>query len=202
MKRLVRFVPEDLLKLAGPCHSTARSIGLKRTFRRVDHLLVGLTAREDHVSTRTAARPQTGPSAAAARLFDRARPHAAPAATAPAAPRGGAQAWLLRGGIAFAFAYAAVAMLVDHGIFLRYAPAALRSPGPARLALPAFAAYELLLAAALAVGRRVFLASVLAMVTIAAIVVLNLDAFGILFRNVTIACACASLALQSRGQRR
>ena len=174
------------------------------------------------MGTRTAGRPSSHRSAAD-RTFRPSRPVAAAAAAgavaagavvaragaaAPKAPgprprpAPDAQSWLLRGGLAFAFAYAAVAMLVDHTLFARYAPAALQQPGVAGLARPAFAAYELALAAGLVLGRRVFLAAALAAVTLVAIVLLNLDAFGVLFRNVPIACAAAALALGARPDRR
>lgn len=151
--------------------------------------------------TRTAGRP-SGRRSAAERAFGPPRPVTAGAGAAAPAAHPDVESWLLRGGLAFAFAYAAVAMLVDHAVFARYAPAALQRPGIAGLARPAFAAYELALAAGLVLGRRVFLAATLAAATLVAIVLLNPDAFGVLFRNVPIACAAAALALGSRPDRR
>ena len=180
MNALAAFVPEVLLKLSR----------LKRTFRAVDHAPVRVTTREDGAGTRTVARP--------AEALVRALAPEAPRAAAVASRSAVAGSWLLRSGLAFAFTYAAIAMLVDHAIFASYAPGLLQRPGVAGLARPAFAGYELLLAGALLLGRRVFLAAVLAAVTLAAIVVLNLDAFEVLFRNVTIACAAAALAVESR----
>ncbi len=56
----------------------------------------------------------------------------------------------------------------------------------------------MVLAAMLLAGRRLFVVSLLSALTMAGIVVLNLDSFGVLFRNVAIACAALSLAVQAR----
>ncbi len=108
--------------------------------------------------------------------------------------------WLLRAGLAFVFLYAGAASFRHPTTFARYFPSFL----PSRLTsdlVPLFAVFELLLAVSLLTPRFTYVASWLAAATLAGIVVANLDAFEVLFRNVAIACAALALALQHRPPR-
>ena len=109
-------------------------------------------------------------------------------------------ALLLRGGLAFAFLYAATASFLHPTTFARYFPSFMPGTWAAEL-LPAFAVYEVVLSALLLTNRFTYLASLLATATLLGIVVANPDAFEVLFRNVAIACAALALALQDRQQR-
>ena len=109
--------------------------------------------------------------------------------------------WFLRAGLAFVFLYAAAATLVDPVAASTYFPDVAPPDMVIDVLLPSFAAYEVLLAAALVTKRFTFPASVLATVTLVGIMVVNADAFGVLFRNVAIACAALALAIQSRAER-
>lgn len=106
--------------------------------------------------------------------------------------------WLLRGGLAFVFAYAALSMFLDAGSLTSYFPSIAPPWMVARVVLPAFGAYELVLAAGLLSRRYASVASLLAMLTLGAITLLNIDAFGVLFRNVAITAAAGALWLQTR----
>lgn len=108
---------------------------------------------------------------------------------------------LLRVGLGFVFAYASLAALADPGRFERYIPSVIAHPSVRHWCLPAFAAFELVLALSLVTGRRVLLASMLAAATLTGITVANLGQFDVLFRNVAIACAALSLAVLSRRPR-
>jgi uncharacterized membrane protein YphA (DoxX/SURF4 family) len=105
--------------------------------------------------------------------------------------------WLLRGGLAFVFLFAAMSSFLDRETFAGYFPSFLPSSWATEL-LPVFAVYEVVLAAALLSGRFTYPASVLAASTLVAITAANPDAFEVLFRNVAIACAALALAAQSR----
>ena len=104
--------------------------------------------------------------------------------------------WFLRAGLAFVFSYAAVSSLVHPAAFARYFPSFLPASWISGL-LPAFAVYELLLTVGLMVDRYTYAASLLAALTLLAIVAANPDAFAVLFRNVAIAFAALALAVQS-----
>lgn len=109
-------------------------------------------------------------------------------------------ALLLRGGLVFAFLYAATASFLHPTTFARYFPSFMPGAWATEL-LPAFAAYEVVLSALLLTNRFTYVASLLAAATLLVIVAVNPDAFEVLFRNVAIACAALALALQDRQQR-
>lgn len=121
---------------------------------------------------------------------------------AEAVARPSAASWFLRVGLAFVFAYAAVTSLVDPAAAATYFPPQLPSDLVVDVLIPAFAAYEIALALVLLSGRHTYGAAVVAALTLAGIVVVNADAFGVLFRNVAIACAALALAAETRGTRR
>ncbi len=108
--------------------------------------------------------------------------------------------WLLRAGLAFVLSYAATASLLHPATFARYFPSFLPATWTDRL-LPAFAVFETLLAVALLTDRYAYVASILAGLTMVAIVTVNPHDFDVLFRNVAIACAAFALAVQCRGER-
>jgi hypothetical protein len=58
--------------------------------------------------------------------------------------------------------------------------------------------FEALLAVGLMTYRYTYMASIVAGVTMVAIIVVNPHAFDVLFRNVAIACGAFALAVQSR----
>ncbi|HEX2024049.1 MAG TPA: DoxX family membrane protein [Acidimicrobiales bacterium] len=130
-------------------------------------------------------------------------PPALPAAEHPAdaAVRTDATELFLRVGLAFVFVYAAATSLVDPEAAATYFPRQLPGDLVVDVLLPAFAVYEILLAMALLSGRFTYIAALLAAVTLAGIVVVNADAFAVLFRNVAITCAALALAVESKDRR-
>lgn len=118
-----------------------------------------------------------------------------PPGAAPAGDR--LAAWFLRAGLAFVLSYAATASLLHPETFARYFPSFLPATWTDRL-LPAFAVFEALLAAALLTYRYAYVASILAGLTMVAIITVNPHDFDVLFRNVAIACAAFALAVQCR----
>lgn len=106
--------------------------------------------------------------------------------------------WLLRAGLAFVFMYAAVAMLLTPAAFMSYVPAVLRESLLARPFLLAIAIVELLLTVALLWRPFTHVAALVSAAMMIAIISCNFDSFDVLFRNVGIACAALSLALQTR----
>jgi uncharacterized membrane protein YphA (DoxX/SURF4 family) len=108
--------------------------------------------------------------------------------------------WLLRAGLAFVLSYAATSSAFHPETFARYFPSFMPAAWATEL-LPVFAVFELLLAVGLMTERFTYPASMLAGLTMVAIVVVNPDAFDVLFRNVAIACGAFALAAQSRRER-
>lgn len=108
--------------------------------------------------------------------------------------------WLLRAGLAFVLSYAATSSFFHPETFARYFPSFLPGTWATEL-LPVFAVFEMLLAVGLMTDRWTYGASMLAGLTLTAIIVVNPDAFDVLFRNVAIACGAFALAVQSRRER-
>lgn len=108
------------------------------------------------------------------------------------------QSLLLRIGLAFVFAYAAVSAFFEPLRFAGYMPSFLPHRFVEQVCLPFFSAYELILAVLLLAGVRLFVVSMLSAVTVVGIIVINLDLFPLLFRNVAILCAALALAVQAR----
>ena len=99
----------------------------------------------------------------------------------------------LRWGLAFVFFYAAIAGLVNPDNWIGYMPGFLVSIFPARLLLTAFSFYEIVLAALLFIGWKIRYASLLATITLAAITILNLGVFEVIFRDVGLAFSALAL---------
>ncbi len=108
--------------------------------------------------------------------------------------------WLLRAGLAFVLVYAATSSFFHPQTFARYFPSFMPQTWATEL-LPVFAVFEMLLAVGLMTDRYTAVASFLAGLTLIAIIVVNPDAFSVLFRNVAITCGAFALAVQSRRER-
>ncbi len=131
-------------------------------------------------------------------------PGGSPPAPAPAAVGSRRRAfeaqlpsWLLRAGLAFVLSYAATSSFFHPETFARYFPSFMPATWATEL-LAVFAVFEMLLAVGLMTERFTYPASMLAGFTMVAIVLVNPDAFNVLFRNVAIACGAFALALHSR----
>lgn len=109
--------------------------------------------------------------------------------------------WLLRAGLAFVLSYAATSSVFHPETFARYFPSFMPATWATEL-LPVFAVFEMLLAVGLMTERFTYLASMLAGLTMIAIIVVNPSVFDVLFRNVAIACGAFALAAQNRRERR
>jgi len=103
--------------------------------------------------------------------------------------------FLLRAAIAIVFAYAAIASYITPGNWLGYFPLFLRNLVPQTILLTGFSIYELLLAVWLLSGKFTFYAAVVALLTLCGIVLSNLYALDILFRDFAIILSAASLAV-------
>ncbi len=100
---------------------------------------------------------------------------------------------ILRWGLAFVFFYAAIASLLDPAEWSSFLPTSLATSPYVHVLLTGFAVYQLILAALLFVGKKLYWASLFSTITLAAIVVVNVQAADVVFRDVGL--ALASLAL-------
>lgn len=105
---------------------------------------------------------------------------------------------ILRVGIAFVFIYAAVASFLTPNAWIGFFPQEMRGIVPDETLLFGFSIFELILGVWLLSGFKLFYASVLASLATLGIIVTNLGAMDIIFRDVTILAACIALAIESR----
>ncbi|MCX6788166.1 MAG: hypothetical protein NT108_03330 [Candidatus Kaiserbacteria bacterium] len=101
---------------------------------------------------------------------------------------------LLRGGVAFAFLYPAIDAFFDPYSWLGYFPKFMHGILPDAVLLHSFGAVEVVLALWILSGKKIFWPSTVATLMLAAITLLNLQDFQIVFRDVSIALMSAALA--------
>mgnify|MGYP000586644279 CR=1 FL=1 len=107
---------------------------------------------------------------------------------------------ILRLGLAFVFIYAASGSLITPSDWIGYLPLWVRDRLPGELLLQLFAIYELLLAAWLLSGWRLFWSATLTALTLAGIVFSTLGAFVLVFRAAGLLAAATALAFLARGE--
>lgn len=105
---------------------------------------------------------------------------------------------LLRVGLAFVFAYAAISALVLPDVWIGFYPEFIRNILPEQLLLYSHSALEILLALWLLSGKKTFYAALFAGIWILSIILGTLDAFLITFRDVSIFFSAVALAILTK----
>ena len=105
---------------------------------------------------------------------------------------------LLRLGLAFVFLYAAVASFLDSNSWIGFFPPFLQNLFPQTLLLAGFSIFEIVLGLWLLSGWKIFYAAIVAVLALLGIIVFNLGAFDIVFRDVAILTSAAALAVLYR----
>ncbi len=101
---------------------------------------------------------------------------------------------LLRIGLAFVFLYVAVASFLAPDSWIGFFPAVFKNIFPQNLLLTGFSVYEILLGLWLLWGRYAFYSAPLAVLTLLGIIIPNLGALDIIFRDVGLLFAALALA--------
>ncbi len=102
---------------------------------------------------------------------------------------------LLRIGLAFAFLYAAIGSFLAPDSWIGFFPPFLRNIFPPNLLLVGFSVYEILLGLWLLWGGYAFYSASLAVLTLLGIIIPNLGALDIIFRDVGLLFAALGLAV-------
>lgn len=111
--------------------------------------------------------------------------------------------WILRIGVAFAFAYPALNAVSNPDSWIGYFPQFLLTSGvPHEVLLHGFGVVEIILAVWILWGWRIEAPAAIATLMLVAIVVLNLTQFEVLFRDLSIAAASAALAADAWAKRK
>lgn len=102
--------------------------------------------------------------------------------------------WLLKSGIAFVLFYAAAGSFLDPLSWVGFFPQWMRDLVDQDLLLMFFSVYEIALGVWILWGRWARYSALLAAATFAGIIVANLGAFDLVFRDVTMVFAALALA--------
>ncbi|MBI4116895.1 hypothetical protein HY449_04080 [Candidatus Pacearchaeota archaeon] len=102
---------------------------------------------------------------------------------------------LLEIGIAFSFFYVAISSLINPLPWSGFFPSFFTSIIPTKIFMPVFSVYEIVLGLWLLSNKKIFYAAILSALTMAGIVVFNLQGMDIVFRDVTIFFAAIALAV-------
>lgn len=105
---------------------------------------------------------------------------------------------ILRLGLAFVFLYAAVAGFLEPESWVGYFPRFVRDLVGEFLLLKLWGIFEIVLGLWILSGKKIFIPSVLASLSLLGLIIANLGAMDILFRDVAILAIAVSLALTSR----
>lgn len=104
---------------------------------------------------------------------------------------------ILRIGVAFVFVYAAIGLFVAPDNWIGYFPDFLRQTLPQQVLVLGFSVFELVLGIWILSGKFLFFSSILATAVLIGIILLNLAAFDIVFRDVAIVFSTIALSLLS-----
>lgn len=103
----------------------------------------------------------------------------------------------VRLGLAFVFLYAGIASFLDPGIWSGFVPEFVSAIMPVETFLSIFAVFEILLGVVLLSGKALRLAGLAAAATLAGVMVFNLSAWDIVFRDLGLALAALALVFHT-----
>lgn len=104
---------------------------------------------------------------------------------------------LVRIGVAFAFLYAAVAGFLDPQSWIGWFPHFMRAAVPELILLKVWGVFETVLGLWILSGKKIFVPSALASLSLAGLIVTNFAAMDVIFRDITILCSTIALAIQN-----
>ena len=104
---------------------------------------------------------------------------------------------ILRVGVAFAFLYAGIAGFLDPQAWVGWFPKFMRDIIPELMLLQIWGVYEIVTAIWILSSWKIFIPSSLASLSLLGLILFNLSAMDVIFRDVTILCATITLAIQS-----
>src|SRR3989344_6072154 len=104
---------------------------------------------------------------------------------------------ILRLGVAFAFLYPPIDALFDPDSWIGYFPKFMHGVLPDMVLLHGFGAVEAIIALWILSGKKIVLPSLAATVILTAIIIVNLQNFQIVFRDVAIAAMSLALAIDA-----
>ncbi|MSR78541.1 MAG: hypothetical protein EXS59_00110 [Candidatus Taylorbacteria bacterium] len=104
---------------------------------------------------------------------------------------------ILRLGVAFCFLYAGIAGFIDPESWIGWFPRFMRDIIPGLLLLKIWGVYEIVTGLWILSGKNIFWPSLVASLSLAGLILTNLNAMDIIFRDVTILSATIALTIQN-----
>lgn len=105
--------------------------------------------------------------------------------------------FILRLGVAFSLLYAAVSGFVDPESWVGWFPGFVHNIAPEKTVLLLWGIVELVLGLWILSGKKIFIPSLVASISLAGLILTNLSAMDILFRDVTILAVTVALATEN-----
>lgn len=106
-------------------------------------------------------------------------------------------AWLVvRIGVAFCFLYAGIAGFIDPQAWVGWFPKFMREIISENILMTVWGVYEIITGLWILSGKKIFIPSVLASLSLAGLIVFNLSAMEIIFRDITILASTIALAIK------
>ena len=110
--------------------------------------------------------------------------------------------FFIRTGLATVFLYAAVSSFLQPDAWVGFFPFWLQNIIPGKILLSLFAIFQIGLALWLLTGKRMFEAGIVSAITLLAILIFNLGALDIVFRDVAILLSALALVALEHARRR
>jgi uncharacterized membrane protein YphA (DoxX/SURF4 family) len=105
-------------------------------------------------------------------------------------------AWLIvRIGVAFCFLYAGIAGFINPDAWVGWFPKFMRDIVPEMLLLQIWGVYEIVTGLWILSGKKIFIPSLLASLSLAGLIVFNFGTMDVIFRDVTILTATIALSV-------
>ena len=102
--------------------------------------------------------------------------------------------WLLRGGLAFSFLYAAINSFLEPQNWVGFFPVWMLNLVGESILLGTFSVFEIILSAWLLSGKKGLYAAVVSAALLAGIVIMNLGALTLIFRDISLIASALALA--------
>lgn len=106
--------------------------------------------------------------------------------------------FFLRFGIALIFLYAAISSFLNPSSWIGFVPGFIQNIIPGMVFLKIYSIFQIGLSFWLFSGKKTFYAAILSALTVLGIIVFNIGAFDIIFRDVAIFFSCIALAFMSK----
>lgn len=109
--------------------------------------------------------------------------------------------FLLRSGIALSFLYASISSFLQPTAWIGFFPIWLTNLVPGNVLVTLFSIFEIILAIWLISNKKIYYASIVSIVVLALIIIVNIKALDIIFRDIPILFAAIALLVMYKDKR-